>query len=153
MASKAQTGLASVISIGAVTGSTGTEVFTPIGDLTDFPLKRGAWKTVAVTNFASTSEEMLPVIKGVGTIAAKGNYNAGDAGQVKLETAYQSAAPYDFKVQFPVNAQAGQTTAGDLWAFSAYVLEYSIAQLSPEQAITFDLNIQIIGNPVVTPGT
>jgi hypothetical protein len=141
--SKAQAGRGSLLSIGATP--------TPIGECADIPFNRPEWETVDTTNFDSgADEEQLVTIRRAATFSVTGNRVSSDAGQTAAETAYQTGALTTFTLQLPKTTV--QTTAGDKYAFSAFV-KGSNFKLSPTGKIEFTLNLQTSGPVTLTPGS
>jgi hypothetical protein len=116
-------GNGSVISIGGYTGST-SESFVTIGEVKDASrtgLKRGV---VEVTSFGSGNRaRKLATVLDEGQVEFTVARIANDSGQLALLAAAYAEPPvaYDFEVQLPVNPKAGQTSVGDLYAFSALI--------------------------------
>ncbi len=141
--SLAQAGRGSSLSIG------GTPVL--IGEVKEVPLNRGKWSMIDTTNFESASDsEQLAVIRKPGSCTFKGNRVSSDAGQVAVETAYQSGALVAFVLQLPKTA--AQTTAGDKYSFSAFVTGSDFTD-SVEQAIEFSIELNISGGCTLTVGS
>ena len=156
ISSKGQSGLGALISIGGITGAGGTEVFNVIGETMDIPFQRPKWKTEPTTNLQSTIEEITPVIPGLTSFSIKGNRVPNDAGQLVVETAFsgQPPVPYDFKLVLPKNNKITppQTTAGDSFTWSAYVLGSNFS-VAPDKILQFDVELQLVTLPVYTPGS
>lgn len=149
--SKGQSGSGAVFSVSAT--STGT--YSPVGDITDAPFALGENGSMAATQLASTSEEIIPTLKKITTIDLKLNRNSSDAGQVLLHTNYISQAPIYWKLQFPVNTLGGQTTTGDLVSGSAFVLSSPFAadKVQPTEIITTTCKLSVIGLPTIVEGS
>jgi hypothetical protein len=141
--SLAQAGRGSTLSIGS------SPVL--IGEVKDVPLNRGKWSVVDVTNFESGSDsEQLTTIRKPGSLTFKGNRVSSDAGQVAVETAYQAGTLVAFVLQLPKTA--AQTTAGDKYAFSAFVVGSDFTD-SVEQAVEFSIELNISGGCTLTVGS
>lgn len=141
--SQAQAGRGSTISIGATP--------TLIGEVTDLPISRGKWDFVDTTNLESGSDsEMLATIRKAATFTLKGNRVSSDAGQIAVETAYQSGAIATFVIQLPKTT--AQTTAGDKYTFSAFIAGYEF-QIAPTKQIDFSIDLQVSGPMVLVVGT
>lgn len=141
--SQAQAGRGSTLSIGA----------TPImiGEVKEVPLNRGAWDFIDVTNFESGSDsEQIPTIRKPGTVTMKGNRVSSDAGQVLVEAAYQSGALNAFVLQLPKTA--AQTTAGDKYAFNAFIKSSSFTD-AVTQGIEFSIDLELSGPCTLTVGS
>lgn len=141
--SQAQAGRGTTIGIG------GTP--TLIGEVTDFPLNRGKWDFVDVTNLESGSDsEQLATIRKAATLTVKGNRVQGDAGQVAVETAYQNGTLSSFTVTLPKTST--QTVSGDKYVFSAYVAGFDFS-ISPTKQIDFSIDLQVSGAVAFTAGS
>jgi hypothetical protein len=141
--SKAQAGRGSLLSVGT----------TPVtvGEVADVPFNRPEWETVDTTNFDSgIDEEQLVTIRRASTFSVTGNRVSNDAGQLAVETAYQSGALTPFTFTLPKTT--AQTTNGDKYAFTAYV-KGSNFKASPTGKVEFTLNLHTSGPVVLTPGT
>ena len=141
--SKAQAGRGSLLSIGATP--------TPVGEVADVPFNRPEWETVDITNFDSgIDEEQLVTIRRASTFSVTGNRVSSDAGQVAVETAYQSGVLTAFTFALP--KLPTQTVSGDTFHFMAYV-KGSNFKASPTAKVEFTLNLQTSGPVTVTPGS
>lgn len=141
--SKAQAGRGSTIGIGATP--------TLIGEVTDLPLTGGKWDFVDTTNLDSGNDsEMLSTVRKAPTVTIKGNRVVADAGQVAVETAWETGALSSFTVTLPKTS--GQTVSGDKYVFSAYVASYDFS-ISPTAKIDFSMELQLSGARVFTAGS
>jgi hypothetical protein len=150
--SKGQSGLGSLLSIGSPTSDTPSSSYTPIGEILDLPNKMPEWKTTPTTHLQSTVESAAPVIKALTKLSVKCTRVSNDPGQTLVRAAYLSAQPYDFKVQLPPNPNAGQTTVGDSYTFSAYVL-MTDGDIKPEAYVDFNFDLQYDSAPIETIGS
>jgi len=151
--SRAQAGRGSALSIGGITGAGGTETFTLIGEIKTSGISGAQWATEDVTNFQSGSDqEFLTTIRDNGTLDIAGNRIAADAGQVAVESAFSSGLKYDFKLVLPINVQAGQTTTGDTYQFSALVQSRDIS-VDTTKAIGWSVKLKISGPVSLTAGS
>ena len=147
-------GTGSVVSIGAVTGSTGTETFTVIGEVSDAKFSGRKRATTSTTSFAS-----LGVARKLDTIVDYGQFTctvlrvSNNAGQVAIINANTVGGTWDFKVQLPVNTKAGQTTTGDLITFSGIVTEAGDFDISLTKASEYTFTVDIDGSWTVTAGS
>jgi hypothetical protein len=140
----AQTGAGTIISIGTAPG-------TVIGEASDLPLNRPKWATANVTNFQSGKDaEYIGTVREGATVNVKGNRVSADAGQVAVETAYQSGLATTFLVTLPKTKL--QTSAGDTITFSAIVQSFDFS-VSPTKQVEFSIDLQVSGPSNVTPGT
>ena len=141
--SQAQAGRGSTLSIGATP--------TLIGEITDLPLDLPKWDTADVTNLESGMDsEVLPTIRKTASITIKGNRVSSDAGQMAVMTAYGAGTKVAFTVTLPKTAT--QTSTGDSWAFSGYVLSASFT-VNPTKQIDFSIDIESSGAFVPTAGS
>lgn len=150
MSSKAQSGVGAVFSVCATSGGT----FVPVEDITSAPYKAGELGTAPSTNLQSVTEEIIPTLQKLGTIPLKGNRNSMDPGQALLYSNFQATpkTPIFWKLQLPVNLVAGQTTTGDLFTGSAWVIGYQIVDVDPTKPVTFDANLTVIGSATFVEG-
>lgn len=141
--SQAQAGRGSTLAIGATP--------TPIGELSDVPMNRGKWNTADVTNFESGSDtEFITTIRESGTVTLKGNRVSSDAGQLAVETAYQTGAIAAFTLTLPKTAT--QTTTGDTYTFKALVTGSDFT-VSTTQKIDFTIDLKVSGPVTLTVGS
>jgi hypothetical protein len=153
-ASKAQaTAVGTVISIGGVTGATGTEVFTALGEITNAKFSGLKVNVADVSTFASNYKRKLGTQIDGGTFTATMLRVSTDAGYTAVIAACASAALYDFKVQLEPNLAGGQTTTGDLIAFSGIVTEAGGFDLDLNKPAEGALTIEIDGQWTVTEGS
>jgi hypothetical protein len=155
--SKGQSGLGTIVSIGQPTGATLSTDWTPVSEITDFAFKFPDIKTAPSTHLLSTIETAKPVIQGLTKVSVKCTRVANDPGQLLINTARTPTSPgvwvpYDFKVQLPTNTAAGQTTIGDVWTFSAFVLGGDLGA-SPDKLVDLNFDLQYDSELTFTPGT
>ncbi|MGF7180388.1 hypothetical protein [Tunturiibacter psychrotolerans] len=147
VASKAAVlGAGTVLSIGGVTGATGTETFLPVGELTDIKFDGFKRETAQNTNFDSGQiRQDLGTILDYGSISGTYNRVSTNTGQLAMIAALQSTGgnAYDFKLQLPVNALLAQTTTGDLYTISGIVTEAGAFDLSQTKVSTSNFSIKI----------
>jgi hypothetical protein len=147
--SKAGIGLGTVLSIGT---SGASPTFTPVGEIKNLQQSGRQVATEDVTNMQSSAREFVPTLLDSGTWDITGSRIGGDAGQQAMESAFAGLVILPFKVQLPVNANAGQTTTGDLFAFNALVQECNY-DLAVDKANTFSAKLKVSGVITVTPGS
>jgi hypothetical protein len=149
--SKAQSGRGSALSIGGVTGSTGTETFTLIGEAKTSGISGAQWGTDDTTNFQSgADQEFLTTVRNNGSLRIDGNRVSSDAGQVAVEAAFASGSKYDFKLVLPLTAV--QTTTGDTYTFSALVEQREFT-VDVTKAISYSVTLKISGPVTLTVGS
>jgi len=138
-------GAGAVLSIGGITGATGTETFVPIGELNDFKFDSIKRSTTNNTNFDSGQiVQKLGTLLDFGTLSGTYNRVPTNAGQLALIAANANGGAYDVKLQLQPNPLIGQTTAGDLYEMSGIVTEAGAFDLSQTKVstgtFTVDLN-------------
>jgi hypothetical protein len=150
MSSKAQSGVGAIFSV----STTSTGSYLPVGDITSAPYKAGELGTVSTTNLQSVTEEIAPTLQKLGTIPLKGNRVSTDPGQALLYANFQAVpkVPIFWRLQLPVNLVGGQSTTGDLFSGSAWVLSYEIDDVDPTKIITFTTSLTVIGAATFVEG-
>lgn len=152
-ASKAQsTAVGTVISIGGVTGATGTETFTPIGAITSAKFSGLKVGVADVSTFDANTKRKLGTLIDYGTFTCTTIRVSNDAGQAATIAAAASAKLYDFTVQLEPNEAAGQTTTGDLIAFSGVVTEAGGFDMDLNKQSDYTFTVDIDGEWTVTEG-
>jgi hypothetical protein len=147
-------GTGSILSIGGVTGTSGTETFTPIGELSDGKFSDRKLASVSVTNFDSGGvARKIPGILDYGMFSATVIMVETDAGQLAAIAAQNSRQAYDFKLQLPINPKVGQATSGNVYAFSAIITECAAFDLSTTKVSEFTITLDIDGPITVTAGS
>jgi hypothetical protein len=112
-----------------------------------------------VTNTQSTAKEFLPVLQDPGKCECEVNRVSTDPGQGLLQNAFTgtvvAGVPVPtkclFRVVFPINIAAGQTTQGDIWQFLAYVEQLS-PDLGVDKPVTSKFTLQITNGITVIEG-
>lgn len=151
--SKSQAGRGSALSIGPITGTAGTPTFTVIGEIKSSGISGAQWQTEEVSNFLSgADQEFITTMRNNGTVDISGNRVASDAGQVAVEAAFASGLKYDFKLVLPINGQAGQTTTGDTYTFSALVESRDIS-IDTTKAVGWSVKLKISGAVTLVAGS
>jgi hypothetical protein len=151
--SKGFTGKGATLLIG--TGGTG-ETFTSIAQVKNPQLSGQTWSFDDITNLQSPAvgpgvlEESIPNKMSPGKLDFDGVFLPGDAGQTALGTAFATGALTDFKLQLPCGP--GQTTNGNLYTFSGYVVDYPAPQISFDKTVTFKTSIKLNTTLGFTPG-
>ncbi|HKD60545.1 MAG TPA: hypothetical protein VKB47_08795 [Terracidiphilus sp.] len=141
--SKSQAGRGSQFLIGATP--------TEVGECSDVQFNRPEWDFADVTNLDSGSDqELLSTIRKATTINLKGNRVSSDAGQVLVETNYQSGAEVAFTLQLPKTGS--QVTAGDKYVGNAFV-KASTFDVTPTKQIEFNITLQPTGPITLTVGS
>jgi hypothetical protein len=146
-------GPGTVVSIGSATGSTGTETFVPIGEVSDAKGSGRKLATVDSTSFQSAGvSRKLAALLDYGSFSLTAITVFGDAGQVAVLAAQVARVAYDFEIQLPVNGAAGQTTTGTLITFSALVTQADF-DVSDTKASEWTFELTIDGAYTITPGS
>lgn len=157
MATKGAPGTGATLSIG--TPGSG-ETFTTIGQVKSISWTQPKLQTEDATNLSSptlgqaTLKEYLPTVIEPGQFTGELIYLPTDAGQQAINTAFLSGVVHDFKLQFPALAEFGQTTTGNLYAFSGFVLEQPNPDgVDPQKIMMAKITVQITTAVVVTLGS
>ena len=95
-------------------------------------------------------KEVLPATADGGTLALAGIFLPLDAGQLALQAAYGGTLQ-DFKIQLPKGP--GQTTTGNLYAFSGYVSEGVYPDIQFDKTLSFKSTVTLTTPITLTPGS
>jgi hypothetical protein len=158
MATKGYTPKGAVLSIG--TPGTG-ETFTSILQVKSISITPAKTEFDDMTNLGSPTfgnvviKEPIPVSVTPGSFTAQAIYLPSDTGLAALRAAFSTQALQDFKLQLPPDTFGGQTTTGDLIAFSGYVMEQPITDTAggPDKILVYKISATITTVPVITPGS
>lgn len=157
MSTKGATGTGAALSIG--TPGTG-ETFTSILQVKSISWTQPKLQTEDATCLSSptlgaaTIKEYIPTVIEPGQMTGQAIYLPTDTGLAALTTAFSSGVIHDFKLQLPPNAAWSQTTTGNLYAFSGYVLEQPLPDgIDPQKIVTYKVTIQITTAITVTVGS
>lgn len=122
-----------------------------IGEANDFPFDRPEWQTADATNFDSGDDsEQIVTIRKSSSFTVTGNRVGSDAGQVRVETAYQSGALQAFTGTLP--KRADQTVSGDKVAFNANVLGSNF-KVGVDKIVQFEIKLMLSGPALMTQGS
>ena len=135
------------MSIGTIGAS---PVYTSVGEVKSLNQSGRQVSTEDVTNMQSLAKEFIPTLVESGTWDIAGNRIGGDAGQIAMEGAFNGLTLVPFKIQLPKSG--GQTTTGDLFAFTALVQELDYS-LSVDKAVTFTAKLKVSGVITETAGS
>lgn len=140
--SQAQYGRGTILAIGT----------TPItvAEVKTIKLSGRKWDTEDTTNLQSSAKEFLASIMDQGEWDIAGNRVSNDAGQIAMEAAFGSGALTNFTITLPKSG--AQTTTGDVYGFSAVVVECDYA-IDVLKAIDFTAKLKISGVMTMTAGT
>jgi hypothetical protein len=154
--SKAQVGRSASISIGSQTGTTGTETWTKVSEAISIERSGQKRSTIKTTNLDSGEyDTYLGTQIDGGTWTVSCNRIPTDAGYIAVMAAMNTSGgpAFDFKVQFPIDTEAGQTTAGDVYSFSAIITEADGFSLEVDKAVQWKLVLQQSGPSTYTVGS
>ena len=152
----AQVAQGATISIGGITGASGTETFSLIGDFMSLSLAGGDRTIIDVSTLASTGKEKLGGLAdpGKATLMVNRRATGADPGDVVMQTAWGGPGyAYDFKIQLPINPTAAQTVAGDHATFSAIVSSGPKMDFAIDKAIQIEWGLDISGPFTWTAGS
>jgi hypothetical protein len=155
MPTKAATGKGTVLSIGTPGGG---ETFVAILQVKTFKLSGQKTTYEDVTNMgsptlgAATIKESLPTLIDPGELVFSGIFLPSDPGQLACAAAFGTGVLQDFKLQLPVNTAAGQSTTGNLYAFSGFVQELPIPDLQYDKVQTLSISIKLNTAVTITTG-
>ena len=96
-------------------------------------------------------KEKLPQTAEPGNLALGGIYLPMDTGYQALVTAYESQALSTFSIQLPKGP--GQTTNGNLFAFSGYISELPVPDVQWDKTLTFKTTIELATDITITVGS
>ncbi len=146
-------GIGATVSIGSATGTSGTETFTAIGEITDLKFAGRKRATVDATNFGSGgNKRILGGVLDWGSATITVTRVPNDAGQLAVVAANLAGVAYDLQFQLPIDKQASQTTTGDEIAASAIVTEVNF-DVSLTKATEFTFTVEFDGPYTITPGS
>lgn len=148
-ASKAQTSQGTLIEVNA--GAASPPSWITIGEPLDAAFSD---KNVFddTTNLQSTAREFLPILPDPGKLQVNLNRVSSDAGQRILKTSLTTLRRDQYRVTFPINTAAGQSTQGDTRIFLAYVEELS-PDIHNNKKIPTKFVLQITGAITETEGS
>jgi hypothetical protein len=154
--SRATVGRSASLYIGAQTGATGTEVWVKVSEAISIERSGLKRSTIKTTNLDSGEYDtyLSTQIDG-GTWSISANRIPTDAGYLAVIAAMNvSGGPaYDFKVQLPIDTEASQTTAGDVYTFSGIITDVDGFSLDVDKAIQWKLVLQQSGPSTYVVGS
>lgn len=145
------TGKGTILSMGPAS------TYTAVGQIKTIQFNGQKWSFDDITNLNSPAvgpgvlEEALPAKLAPGELAVAGIFLPNDAGQEALNTAFQAGTLENFKVQLPMGP--GQTTAGNLYAFSGYVQEFPAPDVQFDKVVNFKVTIKLTTVITLTQGS
>jgi hypothetical protein len=149
MSSKSGIGIGSILSVGS--GGT-SETFQAVGEVTDVKWSGYKLGTVDSTSLSSTNSEVIGTIIDYGDVTIEGKFLPMDVGQQDIGTYFTAAVLRDWQLQLP--KLDGQTTKGNLIAFTGWIVEYTpVVSVQADKPLTFSAKIKINAAPVVTVGS
>ena len=113
------------------------EVFTTIGELTDFDGPSGQAAVIDATHFQSTGKEKVIGLPDEGQFTVSGNYVQANAAQAGLITDRNARTLRNFKITFT-------DSPATVWTFAAYVLNFSVSG-AVDDKIPFSVTLEISG--------
>jgi len=144
---KSMTGAGVSITVGGAT----------VGQLKTVQMGSAKWSTDDITNVASPTsgsgviKEIIPSILDYGECSLDGIWLYNDAGQLALQTAFNTGASVACVVTLLKGE--GQTTTGTSLSFSGYVTDPPFPQISFDKAVTFKSIIKISGTVTIAYGS
>ena len=135
---------------------------TPTGiailQLKEFTVPAQKWTYDDITNTSSPAvgvgvqKESLPTLVDTGEFSATGLWLATDAGLIALQTAFATGLANSFQIQLkPI---AGQSTSGNIYAFTAFVSSNPVPMnISVEKAITYKVDLKLDSMMTVLVGS
>ena len=113
------------------------EVFTTIGEITDFDGPGGSASVIDTTSLESIAKEKLIGLPDEGQFSFNVNWLAADPGQTGLRADRQNRTKRNIKVIF---TDAGNTEA----SFAAYVLSFSVSG-AVDDKVSGAISLEITG--------
>ena len=155
-ASKGNTGKGAVLT---VSSGGGAPTWTAVAQLKTLQFAGQKINFDDITNMDSPAlgtsliplKESIPGTADPGTVALAGIFLPSDAGYGMLEAAYLTQAQTDFKIQLPKGPN--QTVAGNLYAFSGYVVDQPNPDVQFDKTLTWKTTIQLNTGITVTLGS
>ena len=143
------------MTLAPATTPTGIAVFQ-IKEIAQMPNPK--WAFDETTNVGSPAvgigvqKESWPTTVDPGEFSATGVFLPSDPGVIALQTAFMSGLAQSFQVQLmPI---AGQSTTGNLYAFTGYVQELPApTNISAEKVITTKISIKLNSMPTILEGS
>jgi predicted secreted protein len=123
----------------------GTEVFTTIGEITNFSGPNESADQVDVTSFDSTAREFIAGMNDNGEVSFDMNFLGNDAQQQGLRTDLRNGTLRNFKVLL-----ADSTVSPTTFAFSAIVTSFDGPKGGVGQAVTASIKVKLSGQATVT---
>jgi hypothetical protein len=150
-------GLGAALSIGTQGGS---PTYIAVGKIKNIKPPSPKFGQEDVTTLDSGSvRRFIKTLQDPGEMDVSVYWESADAGQVAVLAAFSTlsnstnGADYPWKLQFPVNLEGGQTSTGDLFAFSGFVSEYTGPETQPDKTITWGFKVKIDGAITITEGS
>lgn len=121
----------------AVGDGASPEVFTEIGEVTDFTTPDGEAPDIDVTHLGSTAAEFLQGLPDNGSVPISGNFVGGDAAQSTLRTARAAQTLKTFKITLT-------DSPATVFTFSAFVKSFVVAAAQNDK-LGFSANLRVSG--------
>lgn len=150
-------GTGTALSIGTLGGSPTYTAIAKLNKITPPTIKAGT-EDISTLDSGIWRQYIKTLLDG-GELKITGLYASGDPGQQALQTAalaspnQTNGATYPFKLQLPVDGAAGQTTTGDVIAFSGIVTEFAPGEVQADKTIPLEVSIKVSGAVTFTEGS
>jgi hypothetical protein len=134
------------------TGTPSSPIWTPIYEIVDIGQSGKMLKTDDATNLNSATEEFIGTISNPGGFSLSINRVSSDPGQIALLASFNAATTVMYQAQLP--KAPGQTTTGDLFAFSAIVEEFNdLGTVKSDKGIMTPAKLKASGPITLTVGS
>ncbi len=135
------------------TGTASSPTFTTVGESLDVS-PAAKMMTEEATNFQSTATEYIATIVDGGEIKFTANRISTDAGQAAVVAVGPYGATPGVLKMFQITApmEGAQVSVGDIWAFSAIVVEFNPA-FKPDKKTTMSGSLRTSNGLTFTEGS
>jgi hypothetical protein len=152
--SKASEAMGTDVGVGPLASATGTPTYTSLAEITAVDFSGAKRSVLNPTNMQSGGiVEKLDTLLDNGQIKLTMNRITNDAGQLALAAAFTAGGKYLFQVTEPVNAEIGQTTTGNKYAFTAIISEGPAFSLDPTKLTVLSYTLDVSGGISFTAGS
>lgn len=121
----------------AVGDGASPEVFTDIGEVTDFNTPDGEAPDIDVTHLGSTASEFLQGLPDNGNVSMSGNFVGSDTAQSTLRTSRVAQTLKNYKITL---TDSPATT----FTFAAFVKSFTVNATTNDK-LTFSANLRVSG--------
>ena len=147
--SKAQSGSQTKFEIGSALVS---PTYTQIYEVNDFSQSGKQNKTADVTNLQSLAEEFIATLQTPGKYDLTMNRVSGDPGQVAIKVSFEAKSLLPYRITLPL--APGQTTTGDVYAFTAIVEGLDdMSSTAPAKQVITKASLKVSSSITLTVGT